>query len=61
MTQKYKNLEEVRNKLCARRKSLQEQINLLDEIIHEIHNEMELELGLEKLDCSKPITITEGK
>ena len=44
MTQKYYELERMRDKLCSKRRLLQAQLNMLDDLIHEIHNEMDVEI-----------------
>ena len=50
MTQKYDFLEKQRDKLCAKRREVQAQLNILDDLIHEIHSEMEKELDKEFKD-----------
>ena len=50
MTQKYENLARERDRICAKRRLLQAQIDVLDELIGEIHDEMEIELDSELHD-----------
>ena len=56
MTKRYYELEHERDRLCSKRRLIQAQLNILDELIHEVHNEMEKELDeefkdLEIKDC----------
>ena len=50
MTKEYENLARERDRICAKRRLLQAQIDVLDELIREIHDEMEMEIEAELAD-----------